>query len=169
FGSHWLDPDVALFFFLLAAVAARPRERAASPVVVRARVRAVAAHAAAAVVAAFSTVSSDEAFRYRPAIGFHAKENGNGGPFYWTRRRFAICVEPGRSMRLGLAHFTPESQPVELVAVSDDREVLRRSLAPREGNMLLLAAGGTRPRVIEFALSRAFVPRRLGLSSDRRE
>ncbi len=169
FGSHWLAPDVSLFFFLLAAVAARPRERAASPVVVRARRLAVAGYAAAAVVAAFSTVSSDEAFRYRPAIGFHARENGNGGPFYWTRRRFAIRVEPGRSMRLGLAHFTPEGQPVELVAVSDGREVLRRSLAPGEGRMLLLAAGGTRPRVIEFALSRAFVPRRLGLSSDRRE
>jgi O-antigen ligase len=169
FGSHWLAPDVSLFFFLLAAVAARPRDRAASPVVVRARRLAIAGYAAAAVVAASSTVSSDEAFRYRPAIGFHGRENGKGGPFYWTRRRFAIRVEPGRSVRMGLAHFTPESKPVELVAVSDDREVLRRTLAPGEGSMLLLAAGGTRPRVIEFALSRAYVPRRLGLSSDRRE
>lgn len=72
-------------------------------------------------------------------------------------------------MRIGLAHFTPEGKPVELVAVSDGREVLRRTLAPGEGRTLVLSADGTRPRVVEFALSRAFVPRRLGLSSDRRE
>jgi len=169
FGSHWLAPDVSLLFFLLAATAARPPVTAASPAAVRARRLAVGAYAAAAAVAAFSTVLPDEAFRYRPAIGFHGRETGKGGPFYWTRRRFAIRVEPGGKMRIGLAHFTPEGKPVELVAVSDGREVLRRTLAPGEGSVLLLTADGTHPRVIEFALSRAFVPRRLGLSSDRRE
>ena len=169
FGSHWLAPDVSLFFFLLAAVASRTPERAPSPVAVRARRLAVGTYVAAAGVTALATVSPDEAFRYRPAIGFHGKETGKAGPFYWTRRRFAIRVEPGGSMRIGLAHFTPEGKPVELVAVSDGREVLRRTLAPGEGRTLVLSADGTRPRVVEFALSRAFVPRRLGLSSDRRE
>jgi hypothetical protein len=139
-------------------------------VAVRARRVAVAVYAGAAAVAAFATDSPEEAFRYRPAIGFHGREIGKGGgAFYWTRRRFAIRVEPGQSMRMGLAHFTPESKPVEIVALSDGREVLRRSLAPGEGTTLLLSGARTHPRVFEFALSRAFVPRRLGFSSDRRE
>ncbi|MFY9551320.1 MAG: hypothetical protein WAU32_09240, partial [Thermoanaerobaculia bacterium] len=168
-GSHWFAPDVSLLFFLFAAAAARASERAASPAAIRARRLLVAVYAAAAAVSALSTASPDEAFRYRQTIGFHGKETGKGGTFYWTRGRFAIRLSPGQTMRMALAHFTPEGQPVELVAVSGGREVLRRSLAPGDAGTFHLAGGAASPRVIEFSLSRTFVPRRLGLSGDRRE
>ena len=45
----------------------------------------------------------------------------------------------------------------------------RRELVPGQGLSLRLAAPAERPRVVRFALSRAFVPRHLGLSADRRE
>lgn len=170
FGSHWFAPDAALLFFLFAAVAARaPAAEARSPWGRRLGRTAVAAYAVAAAVAGLSTLSADEAFRYRRGMGFHAKEEGRGGPFYWTQRRFAIRLPPGETMRLNLAHYTPEGRPVELSAESDGRMVLRRELVPGQGLSLRLAAPAERPRVVRFALSRAFVPRHLGLSADRRE
>ena len=169
-GSHWFAPDAALTFFLFAAAAARPApESAPSPWMRRLGRGAVAAYAAAVAVAALSTLSADEAFRYRPGMGFHGKEEGRGGPFYWTQRRFAIRVPPGETMRLSLAHYTPEGRSVELSAEADGRAVLRRELAPGQGLSLRLAATPERPRVVRFSLSRAFVPQRLGLSADRRE
>jgi hypothetical protein len=102
-------------------------------------------------------------------MGFHGKEEGRGGPFYWTQRRFAIRVPAGESMRLDLAHYTPEGRPVELSAQADGEPVLRRELAPGQGLSLRLSALAGRPRVVRFTLSRAFVPRHLGLSADRRE
>jgi hypothetical protein len=169
-GSHWFAPDVALYFFLLAAVASRTRP-ADAPVSRRAgrlRVLLVAVYAAAAGVALLRTRSPEEAFRYRPGLGFHAKEIGPGGAFWWTERRFAIRVPAGRSVSLGLAHFTPEGRPVTLTAESAGAAAYERVLEPGEGVHLRLSAGAA-PRVVRFTLSRAFVPKRLGLSADRRQ
>ena len=168
-GSHWFAPDVALYFFLLAAVSARPRIAPPSLRASRLRAVLVVLYAALAAAALLRTRSPEETFRYRPGIGFHAKEIGRAGPFWWTERRFAIRVPPARSMVLGLAHFTPEGRPVTLTAESDGNKVFERSLAPGDGVRLRLAAAPTAPRVIRFTLSRAFVPKRLGLSGDRRQ
>ena len=72
-------------------------------------------------------------------------------------------------MRLSLAHFTPEGRPVELTAESEGRRVYARTLSPGEAVSLRLNAAAGEARVVRFAVSRAFVPKRLGLSSDRRE
>ncbi len=169
-GSHWFAPDAALLFFLCAAVAARPApEREGARWGRRLRGSAVAVYSVALVMAAVGTLSAEEAFRYRRGMGFHGKEEGPGGTFYWTQRRFAIRLPPGETMRLNLAHYTPEGRNVEFSAEADGRPVLRRELAPGQGLALRLAAPAGRARVVRFSLSRAFVPRRLGLSSDRRE
>jgi hypothetical protein len=128
-----------------------------------------AAYAAAAFWSALSTLGPDEAFRYRGEIGFHEREIGQGGSFFWTRRRFAIRLELGQTRRIVLAHFTPEGSKVELTAEADGRIVFTRALEPGEAAGLRLFAGPTGPRVFRFTLSRAFVPRRLGVSGDRRE
>ncbi len=166
-GSHWLAPDVALFFFLLVAVAA-PRG-VARPSGRRLRAALVLVYAAAAFVASLSTLRADVAFRHRQGIGFHEKEVGRGGPFYWTQRRFAIYLPPGKPMRLSLAHFTPEGRTVELTAESGGRRVYARTLSPGQAVSLRLNAAAGEARVVRFAVSQAFVPKRLGLSSDRRE
>jgi len=167
-GSHWFAPDVSLYFFLLAAVCARPRVRPPSAAAVRLRVLLVAAYAALAGVALVKTRSPEETFRYRPGLGFHARETGTAGAFWWTQRRFAVRLGAGRSMSIGLAHFTPEGLPVTLTAESGGRTVFERSLAPGASVHLRLSAGAA-PRVVRFTLSRAFVPKRLGLSGDRRQ
>ena len=174
-GSHWFAPDASLLFFLFAAVSARP---AAAPDPSRAEGRpwgrwslraAVVVYAAAVLVAAVSTLSAEEAFRYRRGMGFHGKEEGPGGSFYWTQRRFAIRVPAGETMRMTLAHYTPEGRDVELSAEADGKTVLRRDMRPGQSLALRLAAPPERPRIVRFTLSRAFVPRHLGLSADRRE
>jgi O-antigen ligase len=168
FGSHWFAPDVALAFFLFAATVARPAPEPA-PSAARLRRAAVLVYAAAAVVATLATLSTDDAFRYRRGMGFHGKEEGRGGPFYWTERRFAIRLLPGETLRLGLAHYTPEGRPVELIAEADGRTVFTKTLKPGQGLPLWLSATPDRARVVRFTLSRAFVPKYLGLSGDRRE
>jgi hypothetical protein len=129
----------------------------------------VALYAAAAFFASLATLRADVAFRHRPGIGFHEKEVGSGGPFYWTQRRFAIFLAPGRDLRLTLAHYTPEGRSVELTAESEGRRVYARTLVPGQSVSLRLQGSPERDRVIRFSVSRAFVPKRLGLSSDRRE
>lgn len=168
-GSHWFAPDVALFFFLLSAVAAAPA--AAPEPLSRARLRGalVVIYAVAVVWAGLSTLRSDAAFRHRPGIGFHAKEVGSGGPFYWTQRRFAIHLPAGKDMRLILAHYTPEGRDVELTAETAGRVVFARTLAPGQAIQLRLRGASAGARVVRFSVSRSFVPKRLGLSSDRRE
>ena len=168
-GSHWLAPDVALFFFLLAAAAAAPA-RAAEPAS-RARLRRllVAAYAVAAAWTAAATLQADVAFRFRPGMGIHAKEVGSGGPFYWTQGRFAIRLAPAGRMRLLLAHITPEGRDVDLTAEEEGSIVYRRRLSPGQTVALRLRGSSSGVRVIRFAVSHTFVPKRLGLSSDRRE
>jgi hypothetical protein len=135
----------------------------------RARALLVAAYAAAAFWSALGTLGPDEAFRYRAEIGFHGREIGQGGPFFWTRRRFALRLQAGETRRILLAHFTPEGRNVELTADVDGRTVLARALEPGRAAPLRLFAGPAGPRIFRFTLSRAFVPRRLGVSGDRRE
>lgn len=167
-GSHWFAPDAAFLFFLLAAVTARA-QLAERPRWSRAGALLVAVYAAAAFVAALGTRGADAAFRYRPEIGFHDRESGPGGPFRWTQRRFALRVEPGRTQRILLSHYTPEGRRVELTVEADDRRVASRALEPGQSIPLRLSADAGRPRDFRFTLSRAFVPRRLGASGDRRE
>jgi O-antigen ligase len=173
-GSHWLAPDVALAFFLFASaavVSVRPRATlpAGSPPGRRWRAALVAIYAAAAFLASVATLRADVAFRHRQGVGFHEKEVGPGGPFYWTERRFAIRLPPGKDLRLTLAHYTPEGRPVELTAESGGRRVYTRTFLPGQAVPLRLNGSAAEPRVIRFTVSRAFVPKRLGLSSDRRE
>ena len=168
-GSHWFAPDVALIFFLLVAVAARPPAPRRAAWTARAVSLALGVYAAAAAWSALGTLDAGEAFRYRPEIGFHGVEAGAGGSFRWTRRRFAIRLEPGETARLTLAHFTPEARDAVLTAEADGRTAFERTLAPGQAVSLRLAASPAHARVFRFALSRAFVPRRLGPSSDVRE
>lgn len=168
-GSHWFAPDVALFFFLIASVVARTRAADAGRKPGRARALLVALYAAAACVAMLGTDTPEQAFRYGRKLGFYRPETGPGGQFCWTARRFAVRVEPGQSLRLALAHFTPEGKGTLLTAEAAGAPVFSRSLEPGEGVRLLLSAGPSEPRVVRFELSRAFVPRRLGISGDSRE
>jgi O-antigen ligase len=170
-GSHWLAPDVALLFFLLAAVSADPSgpagaERPAAGLRSRLWTAAVLVYGAAALVAIAATGSPEETFRFSPRIGFHDREVGAGGPFRWTRRRFALWLRPGETVRLGLANFGA-GRPVAIAARVAGRPIYRRTLAPGQVTALLLRGAG-RPAAIVFDLDRAFVPRRLGVSGDRR-
>jgi O-antigen ligase len=169
-GSHWLAPEVSLLFFLLAAqiaVAGERRDR----IVMRVSLALIAVYAAAAIFAVSRTTDPKETFRYSKLIGFHRRESGPGGPFRWTRRRFAVRVQPGAPEQLSLANYSPEGKPVVMtVRASDlvDRVLYRRSVRPGESVNLALWSGG-RPRAFVFALDRAFVPKRLTGSEDRRE
>ncbi|MEP6471196.1 MAG: O-antigen ligase family protein [Acidobacteriota bacterium] len=168
-GSHWLAPEAGFLFFLLAAEVAAPRPGEAAGVgASRALIATVAIFAALALRAVFATADPAEAFRYRDRIGFYAPEAGEGGAFQWTRRRFALRVRRDAPGRISLANYSPEGKPVEITAAADDGPVLfGRTLSSGSSVRLALWAGG-RPRVFRFALSRSFVPKRLGLS-DRRE
>ena len=170
-GSHWFAPDVSLLL-LPARGGRRPRPRLAPPSLRASRLRAVLVviYAVLAAAALLRTRSPEETLsipsRHRlPCEGDRAGRVRSA----WTERRFAIRVPPARSMVLGLAHFTPEGRPVTLTAESDGRKVFERSLAPGDGVRLRLTAGPAAPRVVRFTLSRAFVPKRLGLSGDRRQ
>jgi O-antigen ligase len=168
-GSHWFAPDVALFFFLLAAVAAPPAVAPGPAWRARLRGALVAIYAIAVVWAGLSTLRADAAFRFRAGIGFHAKEVGRGGDFYWTERRFAIRLPAGEDMRMDLAHFTPEGRDAELTAEAAGRVVYRRTLSPGQAVRLRLRGPSAGASVIRFTVSRSFIPKRLGLSPDRRE
>jgi O-antigen ligase len=168
-GSHWLAPDVALFVFLLAAVAAREKEASTRRWPGRARRLLVALYAFAAAWAALATLGSGEVFRYRQGAGFYGKEMGADGPFYWTQGRFAIRLLPGESMRMGLAHFTPEGRAVTLTVESDGAEVYRRAFEPGETVGFRLIGHPDAARILRFTVSRTFSPKRLGRSSDPRE
>ncbi|MEP6770116.1 MAG: O-antigen ligase family protein [Acidobacteriota bacterium] len=165
-GSHWLAPDVALFFFLLAAVSAAPASAEPGTAVRKLGLAATVAYGAAALVAIAATGSPAEAFRYAPRIGFHSLETGPGGAFRWTRRRFAVFVPPHETLRLGLANFGPSGQPVAFESRSGGR-ILSGALPPGHATAVRITAAGA-PAVVRFSLDRSFVPKRMGLSSDRR-
>jgi hypothetical protein len=78
-------------------------------------------------------------------------------------------LRSGETVRLGLAHFTPEGRPIEVVASAGGSILLRRTFQPGQGRVVRLKNPGGPPRAFLFELSRAFVPKRLGLSGDRRE
>jgi O-antigen ligase len=168
-GSHWFSPDAAFLFFLLAAVAARPAPAAPRRWPSRVGLVGLGVYAAAAMWSAVGTLDAADAFRYSRRIGFHEEELGPGGAYRWTQRKFALRLLPGESDRIGLVHFTPEDRNVVLKVEADGEEALSRSLAPGEGTALRLAASPAAERVFLFTLSRAFVPRHLGPSRDRRE
>ncbi len=168
-GSHWLATDVSLFFFLLAAATAGSSSAAESRVARTSRLAAVVLYAAAAMVAILLTANPAETFRHAPRIGFHDQETGAGGPFRWTRRRFALWLEPGQTRRILLAHFSPSPRPVDFDTTLDGRIVYRRRLKAGESVALLLSGSPDRPRALAFHVSEAFVPKRLGISEDRRE
>jgi len=58
---------------------------------------------------------------------------------------------------------------VEFDTTLDGRTVYRRTLKAGESVTLLLSGSPVRPRALLFRVSEAFVPKRLGLSEDRRE
>jgi len=165
-GSHWLAPEAGLLFFLLAA-------NVAAPVSAGRPVRLllgglVALYAIFAARAVLGTDDPAQTFRYSDRTGFYARETGEGGPFQWTRRRFALSVPAGAPGRIALANYSAEGKPVEVTVAADDGPILfRRTLPSGAGVRLTLSPGG-RARVFRFALSRSFVPKRLGLA-DRRE
>jgi hypothetical protein len=177
-GSHWFAADVSLLFFLLASLVAGPvpagaaegrKTESAAPWLTRSLSIVVLVYAVAAGVAMRETARPEEAFRHAPRIGFHSEELGPGGPFRWTRRRFALRVEPGQTRRILLAHFSPSPKPADIDVTLDGRAVFRKTLKAGESAMLRLNGSPARPRAFLFDVSRAFVPRRLGLSEDRRE
>ncbi len=165
-GSHWLAPDVALFFFLLAAACGPAGSAEKTAAFARLSTAAVVAYAAAVCAAIAATGGAAEAFRHAPRIGFHALETGPGGPFRWTRRRFAVWVPPRQTLRLGLANFGPSGQPVAFEALSDASPV-SRVLSPGQATGIRITAAAA-PAPVVFSLDRSFVPKRMGLSSDRR-
>jgi O-antigen ligase len=164
-GSHWLAPEVSLFFFLLAAQVAVSRDRRESAVA-RVTVVLIALYAAATLFATLRTGTPSETFRYSNLIGFHQREMGPAGPFRWTRRRFAVWVRPAAPQELSLANASPEGKPVAMNVAAEGRVLYRRSVKPGETVRLALWSGG-RPRAFTFELDRAFVPKRFGLR-DRR-
>ena len=168
-GSWWFAPDFCLFFFLLAALAAGTRTEPAGRSWRPLHWAAVGFYALATTAAVLTTARPEETFRYDSRIGFYEREEGPGGPFCWTRGRFAVRLAPGEERRMTLAHYTPQREPVGIEAVADGRRVYSRTLEPGQAVILRLAAPPGRPSVVLFRLSRTFNPKRLGLSDDRRE
>ncbi|HMA19016.1 MAG TPA: O-antigen ligase family protein, partial [Thermoanaerobaculia bacterium] len=166
-GSHWLAPEVSFLFFLLAAQVAIGGE--GPP---RAAARATAAlsllYGIVALLGIVRTLDPGGTFRHSRMIGFHQVESGPGGPFRWTRRKFAIRVSADAPEQISLANYSPEGKPVAMTVRVADRVLYRRSIRPGEGVRLALWSGG-RGRVFLFDLDRAFVPKRLTGSDDRRQ
>ncbi len=169
FGSHWFAPDVCLLFFLFAAISARPAAAPEPRAARRLRTAAVAVYAAAALLNVLATARPEETFRYASRIGFYDLEAGPGGPFRWTKKRFALSLKPGEETRLTLAQFTPQKEAVVIEVRADGQPVYEHSLPAGQAVVLRLSAPAARPRVVLFGLSRSFSPKRLGFSGDRRE
>lgn len=168
-GSHWLAPDVCLFFFLLASLvapaAASPPSRALRLLLAGA----VGVYAAAAAIAAMRTDRPSVTFRHDRLAGFHAAEARAGAPFRWTKRTFGIWLAPGDSRILQLVHYPPDDQPVEIESLGHGGRGWRGRLKPGESVRLRLTASPRAPRAVLFRVSRTFVLKRLGISGDRRE
>jgi O-antigen ligase len=167
-GSHWLAPEAGLLFFLLAANVAAPASERTAGRPGRLLGGLVALYAIFASRAVLATNDPAQTFRYSDRAGFYARETGEGGPFSWTRKRFALRVPAGAPGRISLANYSPEGKPVEVAVAAGDGPVLFRRTLPSGAGVRLALSPGARPRVFRFALSRSFVPKRLGLA-DRRE
>jgi O-antigen ligase len=169
-GSHWLAPDVALLFFLLASVAVfpgggkPPGRRAATG-----RAIAVGGYALAAAVGLAATLRARETFRFAPEIGFHPAEADPEGRFRWTRGRFAVWVDAGGGRRIRLVNQAPIPGPLHVSVRSEGAELRHLALPPGARADLRLHAAPTRGAAFVFRLDRTFIPRRYGPSSDRRE
>jgi len=163
-GSHWLSADIGLFFFLLAAISSEPLEAGlASAKRAAGLAAAVALYGIAAGVSALSTARPEETFRYDSRIGFYPPEGNPIQPFRWTRQRFAVEIPPGGRERFALANFSPVGLPVGVMARSGKRVLLRTRVAPGGSTVLEVRGSRSRPAVVLFALSRSFVPKRLGI------
>ncbi len=169
FGSHWYAGDASLLFFLLASVVALPGAGRKGGWRQAMRLAAVGAAAVAAIAGILATLDPATTFRFSPRIGFHELENGPDGPFRWTRKNFALWLEPAAVQSVVLTHSPPMAQPVEVTERVAGAALWRRSLAPGESVTLRLNGASEGPRAFVFALSRAFVLRRLRLGMDRRE
>jgi hypothetical protein len=167
-GSHWLGADAGLCFFLLLALCAGARTSPESRPARVARLLLLGVWTVAAARTVAGTAGADAAFAHGNLVGFHGLEKTPGGSFRWTRDRFAVRLAAGESRRVGLAHFPPDDDPVEIEASSGGRVLYRRSLAAGEGVTLKLSAPAVSSAEVVFRLSRSFIPRRLGLSQDRR-
>ncbi len=169
FGSHWFAPDVCLLFFLFTAVVVEADAQAETRGARLLRRAAIATSAAAVVISTLSTARPEETFRYDSRIGFYEREVGAAGAFRWTRKRFALRLGPGEKRRLTLAEYAPEASPVDIEATVDGGLVFEHRLVPGQAVALRLSAPADRARIVLFRVSRSFVPKRLGLSDDRRE
>jgi O-antigen ligase len=170
-GSHWLAPEVSFLFFLLAARFALSDEPRGGAWPRRRTLALVALYAVATLFAISRTADPGETFRHSKVIGFHERESGPGGSFRWTRKKFGIWVRAAAPERIALANYSPEGKPVGLTVRASDgarRVLYGRSIAPGEAVHLALWSGG-RARPFLFELDRAFVPKRLTGSDDRRE
>jgi hypothetical protein len=158
---------VSFLFFLLAAAAATPGE---SPRTWLPRLSAalLTVYTVFAALAIARTSDPRETFRHSRLIGFHGQETGPGGNFRWTRKKFALWVPADAPQQLALANYSPEGKPVEIRVRADGRVLYRRSVRPGEAVHLALRPAG-RARAFRFELDRAFVPKRLTGSDDRRE
>src|SRR5262249_44917070 len=139
------------------------------PALARLRWGAVAVYGVAALVSGLSTGRPEETFRYGNLVGFYDPEAGGAGTLRWTPKAFAVALAPGASRRLTLVHYTPDAKPVSIEAFVEGRLVFGRPLAAGESAALRLTAPPDRARVVLFRLSRAFVPKSLGLGEDRRQ
>jgi O-antigen ligase len=169
FGSHWFAPDVCLLFFLFTAVVVEADAQAETRGARLLRRAAIATSAAAVVISTLSTARPEETFRYDSRIGFYEREVGAAGAFRWTRKRFALRLGPGEKRRLTLAEYAPEASPLDIEATVDGGLVFEHRLVPGQAVALRLSAPADRARIVLFRVSRSFVPKRLGLSDDRRE
>jgi len=166
-GSHWLAPEVSILFFLLSAqtaIGGEPRSRTK----VLLTVALMVLYTVSMSLAAARTADPRETFRYSRLIGFHRLEAGPGGHFRWTKKKFAIWVDRAAPEQLSLANYSPEGKPVGMTVRADDGILYRHSVRPGEAVHLALWSGG-RARPFRFELDRAFVPKRLTGSDDRRE
>jgi O-antigen ligase len=166
-GSHWLSPEVSFLFFLLAAAVATPGEPGRTWLT-RLSAALLTVYTVFAALAVARTSDPRETFRYSRLIGFHGQETGPGGDFRWTRKKFALWVPAEAPQRLALANYSPEGKPVEIRVRADGGILYRRSVRPGEAVHLALRPAG-HARAFRFELDRAFVPKRLTGSDDRRE
>ena len=135
-GSHWLAPDVvAPLLPLRGGASARTAAGAGARRVVGRSARLPCAVYAAA--AAGRRARDAFAGRGVPLPSRDRLSRQGDGTGAALRLDPAALRDPGacraRRMRLGLAHFTPEGKPVELIAEADGREVLSRAISSGRG------------------------------------